>query len=309
MKEHLLNRVSTGTTAKLSTEARQLISESIADNTRLAYKKDITRFLDFGECGFPASPEDVANYIAGCADTHKPSTLERWLVSIGRLHTTKGYDNPCTTETVRSVLKGIRRTKSTKQRRVSPVLIDDLLKIVGAMSDNERNIRDRAIILLGFSGALRRSEIVALSRDSFSFRGNAMIVELAKSKTNQAGAPDIVGIGRAKNPLLCPIMAVQEWLKVNPRDCPFPGINKWGFIEYENICDRTVARIVKKHCQLAGIDEEAVSGHSLRAGYATSAALQGVPIWRIKRQTRHKKIEMLDIYIRDAESLRAGSIL
>ncbi|MEZ5583321.1 MAG: integrase, partial [Candidatus Competibacteraceae bacterium] len=186
------------------------VQAATADNTRRAYQEDLQRFLAWG--GFlPCEPEQLADYLAFHGETHAPATLARWAVSIGRAHTTLGLENPAKTDLVRTVLRGIRHRRGVAQRQVSPTLRDDLLQIVRVLGDSPRDVRDRALLLTGFAGALRRSELVALTTHDVQFGEPGLTLTIRRSKTDQQGQGRSIGIPYARGPV-CPVKALHTWL-------------------------------------------------------------------------------------------------
>ncbi|MFO1432582.1 MAG: hypothetical protein U1F76_21015 [Candidatus Competibacteraceae bacterium] len=166
-----------------------------AANTRLAYQKDLQRFLTWGGV-VPSTPEQVAAYLAAHADSHAPASLGRWLVSLGRAHTTQGLVNPCQSELVRTTLRGIRRQRGMSQRQVAPAVRDEVLLMVGQLGDSLRDCRDRALLLIGFAGALRRSELVALTTADVAFVDHGLTLTVRRSKTDPQGQGRTLGVPR-----------------------------------------------------------------------------------------------------------------
>lgn len=288
---------------------RQYVNAAIADSTRKAYRTDLADFMQWGGA-VPATPETIAAYLADRADSLSPITLARRLVAIGRAHTSQGLDDPTKSDLVRTVLRGIRRTNGVAQRQVVPVLKADLLAMLPQMHGT-KGLRDRALLLLGFAGAFRRSELVALDYTDLQFVNEGLIVYLRKSKTDQEAVGRKIGVphGRTAG---CPVRALREWLghaQITAGPI-FRSVNKGGGIG-SRLSAHAVALIVKQHAQSIGLKAANVSGHSLRAGLATSAAQAGIAAHRIADQTGHRSLEMLRRYIRDGELFvnNAGGIL
>jgi integrase len=280
---------------------KHYLRAALSDATRRAYRSDLRRFLASGGT-LPATPEQVATYLAAHAQTHKPATLARWRVAIGRAHAAKGLPDPTRTELVRTALQGIRRTHGAAQRQATPLLKDDLLAIVAAMGERLQDRRDRALLLLGFAGAFRRSELVALNVDDLEAVAEGLIVSVRRSKGDQHGAGRTVGIPFARG-IDCPVRALRAWLSVADikQGAVFRAVSRHGWILPARLSAHAVALIVKERARAVGLDPTGYSGHSLRSGLATSAAGAGVPVEKIRAQTGHKSAHMLARYIRDGQ--------
>ena len=287
----------------------QYISASIADATRRAYRTDLADYMQWGGA-VPATPETIAAYLADRADTLSPVTLARRLVAIGRAHASQGMPDPTKADLVRVVLRGVKRKNGTAQRQVVPVLKADLLAMLPLMTGT-KGLRDAALLLLGFSAALRRSELVALDYTDLQFVNEGLVVYLRKSKTDQEGEGRKIGVPWGRT-AACPVKAVQRWLEHSQitAGAIIRSVHKSGVIG-DRLSAHAVALIVKSYAQAIGLNPEAVSGHSLRAGLVTSAAQAGIAVHKIQQQTGHHGLEMLHRYIRDANIFEnnAGGIL
>ena len=276
------------------------VSASISDRTKKEYRDDLKRFLDWGGA-IPASPETVASYLSQHAVTHKPATLERWKISLSKAHSTQQLTDPTKSELVKLTLKGIRRTHGTAQRRVNPALKEDILAMVGNIngSDNLKDMRDKALLLIGFAGALRRSELVALNVEDIQENRDGLTVTITRSKTDQEGQGQKIGIPFARGSH-CPVKSFKAWIEAGgiSEGAVFRSVSRHGKVG-DRLHHHSAARIVKNSAKRIGLDPKDFSGHSLRSGLATSAAQAGVPVHRICSQTRHKSTRMLDRYIRD----------
>lgn len=291
---------------------RQYAEASLAVASKRAYANDLAHFLAWGDT-IPTTPGLVARYLAEHGGHLSPFTLGRRLVAIGKAHTSQGFDNPCDTEPVRAVLRGIRRVHGTAQRRVDPLLREDLLAVVDSLPDTTKGKRDRALLLVGFGAALRRSELVALTVEDVRFVPEGVIVRLRRSKTDQEAAGRNVGIpnGRTR---ACPVKALRAWLDhAGITNGPiFRSVAKGGRIQSDAMTAQSVALIVKHHAAAVGLDPDRFSGHSLRAGLITSAAKLGVSAHKLRQQSGHRSETMLARYIRDGElfaSNAAGAVL
>lgn len=281
------------------------VRDSFAENTHRAYKSDLREFERWGG-NIPASAEVVASYLAQRADMLALATLVRHLASISKAHEARGLSNPTRSELVRAVVRGIRRTKNCVQRQAKPLLRDDLLLVLEAMGDSIKDIRDRALLLIGFAGALRRSELVGLNvRDTEHVR-HGIILHVRRSKTDQDGEGQKIGIpfGRTS---WCPVAALDSWLVASEitEGAIFRPVDRHG-IHPDRLSGEAVLLIIRERVAATGLDQTRYSGHSLRAGMATSAAEAGVPTWRIRSQTRHTSDAMLRRYVRAGE-LFAGN--
>jgi integrase len=255
----------------------------------------------------------VARYVADRAQRHKPATLMRRIVGIGRAHARRGLPDPTKSELVRAVLQGVRRERGGPQRRAQPLLPCDLRRMLGQLALDRRGLRDRALVLLGFAAALRRSELVSLDVDDLTFMPEGMTVRVRRSKTDQVGAGRSVAVPLGQGEF-CAVAAVQAWLSgAQLTSGPiFRSVSRAGSVSRERLSDQSVSLIVKALVAAIGLPPAAYSGHSLRAGLVTSAALMGVPAARIQQQTGHQSVAMMSRYVRDArpfEENAAGAVL
>jgi integrase len=289
----------------------QYLSAATSANTRRAYRGDLQDFLNWGGT-VPCSPEVLAAYIAARAETHSPYTISRRVVGIGRAHVSQSLPDPGKTDLVRTVLRGVRRTKGGPQRQATPLLKQDLLSLLPFMRGT-KGIRDRALILLGFAAALRRSELVALDVEALEFVREGLIVNLRRSKTDQEGVGRKIAVPYGRTSA-CPVKAVQVWLEHGQiaAGAVFKSVSKGQVVSTERLTGAAVALIVKGYAKAAGLPSTNVSGHSLRSGLVTSAAQIGVSTHKIQQQTGHRSVEMVAKYIRDAnlfENNAAGLLL
>lgn len=282
--------------------AEDYANAASADNTKLAYAKDIDRFTAWGG-KIPTDAEQVSAYIAEHATTHKPATLSRWIAAISVAHQKAGFDSPTHGIVVRHTLRGVKRKVGTKQRRVEPLTLEMATAIVDKLPDSIAGKRDKAIVLIGFSAAMRRSEVTRLSVSDLTDDVRGMVLDFGKSKTNQEGGHSEVAIPKAKNPKYCPILALKDWMSIAKiSDGPiFRSVNRYGDIGGDALSTQAIANIVKKLVRSIGLDPTNYSGHSLRSGLVTSAVKAKKPLHKIREITRHASDSMLEIYIRDAE--------
>jgi site-specific recombinase XerD len=291
--------------AEVADKARSYAAASRSENTRRAYRADWDHFAAWcdsrGLSSLPADAATVALYVTDMAASFKPSTISRRMVSIARVHKAAGHPSPTTDERVRLVNAGIRRVHGVAPRQVRPVVTEDLRRMVGTCRDDSAGVRDRALLLIGFAAALRRSELVGLHATDVEETHDGLVVTVRRSKTDQEGAGRKIGVPYGSHPATCPVRAWRAWIEAagitgGPL---FRGIDRHRNIAAERLGDRGVALIVKRRAEAAGIDPDTVSGHSLRAGLATSAAAAGVSERAIAATTGHKSMTVLRGYIRD----------
>lgn len=292
-------------------EVSDYLRASLSENSRQAYRSDLNHFLAWGGT-IPARPEIVAQYLADHAGQHAVATLARRLVSIGKAHTTQGMPSPIDTELVRATLRGIRHTHGSAQRQVAPAVKEDVLAMVANL-EGVKGIRDKALLLIGFAGAFRRSELVSLTVADIEQAKQGLIIHLRRSKTDQDGRGRKVAIPFARG-AVCPVLALQRWLEMSGiTDGPiFRPVNRHGVIAEFALSAQAVALVVKERAKAVGLDPERYAGHSLRAGLVTSAAQLGVSSWKIRQQTGHASDAMLSRYIREANIFvdnAAGAVL
>lgn len=300
-KWHLVaaREITVSESEQLPGSVRDYVAAALAENSRRAYQGDLLDFLKWGGT-VPCSPERLAEYISDRAAIHSPHTITRRITGISRAHTSQGLPDPAKSDLVRVVLRGVRRLHGMPQRRATPLLKQDLMALLPLMS-GIKGVRDRALLLLGFSGALRRSEIVALDVLDIKFVSEGLVVQLQRSKTDQAGEGREIAVpwGRTS---ACPVKALRQWLDMAEITSGpiFRSVSKGGQISADRLTAQSVALIVKHYVQVAGLPGIDFSGHSLRAGLVTSAAQAGIATHRIMAQTGHRSVEMLNRYIRAA---------
>ncbi len=296
----------------VSAATQNFVRNSLAEASQRAFRSDLDQFLAWGGT-IPATADVVANYLAAHAATHKPSTLARWIASISKAHKMAGQENPIGSELVRATLQGIRRTYGSEQRRAAPISRAILVAMMEMFIDRPKDVRDKALLLLGFAGAMRRSELVALNFEDAVLVDEGLIITIKRSKTDQFGEGRKIGIPYGR-PTLCPVRAFLEWQsKGGMASGPiFRRIDRHGNIDTDRLSGEAVCQVVRERAGSAGLNPTIYSGHSLRAGLATSAAKAGVPSWKIRSQTRHASDAMLGRYIRDGElwtGNAAGAVL
>jgi len=295
------------------------LQSSKANNTVRAYKSD---FNDFGlfcaQNGFkslPSEPKIVSLYLTHLSIKDiKMSTLKRRLVSIGVIHKLKGHYLDTKHPIIIENIMGIKRRKGSIQKAKKPLLINNLKILINVIDEyNNQDIkkfRDRSIILIGFSGGFRRNEIVSLDYDDLDFVKEGLKINLKRSKTDQFGEGSVKGLPYFDNTQYCPVLSLKKWLEISKINSGslFRRLSKGSKLLESRLTDQTVALLIKKYLKLAGIDSKNYSGHSLRSGFATSAAESGVEERIIMTMTGHKSTQMVRKYIRDANLFKNNAL-
>lgn len=285
----------------LTDEATDLLRHSLSPSTVRALRGDLAHFQTWGG-SVPATPARVCAYIGDQAGQHAVATIQRRVASISKAHEVAGLPNPCRAEIVKATLRGLRRKHGTAQRQAKPLMRDDLLLVLDSLSETLRDQRDRALLLLGFAGGFRRSELVALEWADIEIVRQGLIVTIRRSKTDQEGAGRRIGMphGRTRH---CPVAAVEAWLSASAIESGplFRPITRHGHLAETALTGDAVSVLLRERLAAAGIDPEGYSGHSLRAGFATSAAQAGVSTLKIRAQTGHASDAMLARYVREGE--------
>src|ERR1043166_8111154 len=294
-------------------QVREYIRASKAESTLRGYSADWRDFITWCEshnlCPLPALPGVVASYIAECAGRLKVGSIQRRLNAIAEPHKVVGLESPTSTGMVRNTLKGIRRTIGTAAEQKAAALTEDIRAMIAATDEGLIGLRDRALILLGFAGAFRRSELVSLDVADLDFSRDGLTVTLRRSKTDQEGQGRKVGVPYGANPETCPVRVLQSWLELAgiANGPVFRSINRHGQVQAGGLSPVDVARVVKKLAQRAGLDPAKFAGHSLRAGPATAAAISRAAERSIMNQTGHRSVQMVRRYIRHGSLFRENS--
>jgi site-specific recombinase XerD len=280
-----------------------------ADATRRAYQTDFAIFGTWCSkrkvADLPATAETVAAFLAFEASRSiRPSTIGRRLAAVRYAHRLAGHESPTNAETVRATLRGIRRTMGTAPIRKAPITAEQVRAMAAAAPDTLAGLRDRALILLGFAAALRRSELVALNVEDLEETAGGLCIRIARSKTDQEGQGAVIAI--VPGAVACPIKSIKSWLTAAEiTDGPvFRPIVKGGRVTADRLSDKSAVDIIKCYAQRIGLDAKSVGGHSLRAGFLTSAAARGASIFKMMDVSRHKSVDTLRGYVRDAEKFR-----
>jgi len=282
------------------------IRSSKSANTIRAYKSDFNHFIDFCKKNnfksLPADPKIVSFYITDLSSNSKVSTLKRRLVSISVVHKLKGYYIDIKHPLIIENLMGIQRKKGVFQKSKNPILINELKEIINIINKSKKNeskkARDKALVLIGFSGGFRRSELVNIEFEDLEFTNEGVKIFIKRSKTDQSGEGMIKAIPYFKEKAFCPVVFLKNWLEISK-------VNK-GFIF--NISDKMVAILIKKYLLAAGFDPKKYSGHSLRSGFATTAASFGADEKSIMTMTGHKTTQMVRRYIKESNLFKNNAL-
>ena len=313
-----MNDITTDINA-LKEETLLNLKSSKANNTVRAYKSDFKDFSFFcaknGFKSIPSEPNIVSLYLTYLSTKDaKISTLKRRLVSIGVIHKLKGHYLDTKHPSIIENLMGIKRRKGSIQKGKKPILINSLKEIINVIDqhikEEIKKLRDRSIILIGFSGGFRRNEIVSLDYEDLDFVNEGLKITIKKSKTDQFGQGSIKALPYFDNKQYCPVVSLKNWLNISKiKSGPiFRRFSKGSKISVNRLTDQTVALIIKKYLNLAGIDSKNYSGHSLRSGFATSAAESGVEERNIMAMTGHKSSEMVRRYIKEANLFKNNAL-
>ena len=295
------------------------LKNSKASNTVRAYKSD---FNDFGlfcaKNGFkslPSEPKIVSLYLTHLSTKDaKMSTLKRRLVSIGVIHRLKGHYLDTKHPSIIENIMGIKRRKGSIQKGKKPILINHLRQIIKVIDEQDKEpikkLRDRSIILIGFSGGFRRNEIVSLDYDDLDFVTEGLKINLKRSKTDQYGEGSVKGLPYFDSSKYCPVVTIKNWIETSKIDSGplFRRFTKGSNLSNNRLTDQSVALIIKNYLQLAGIDSKNYSGHSLRSGFATTAAESGAEERTIMAMTGHKSPEMVRRYIKEANLFKNNAL-
>ncbi len=303
--------------------ARAYARAAKAPSTLRAYRADWRDFTLWcegrGTQALPATPETVALYLADRAETHRPATLARRLAAIAKTHAAAGHPSPASLShlAVGETLKGIRRTHGVAQQAKLPLVTADIQKLLAHLPGEGGGgkgalaaARDRALLLLGYAGAFRRSELAALRVGDLLWVEEGLAVRIARSKTDQKGEGRKVALPCGQHPASCPVRALEAWLTSAGIDraaaqAPlFRAVDRHGRLLAAALHPNSVGEIVKRALRRAGYPDEAYGGHSLRAGFATQAARSGASAFAIMRQTGHRSVATVARYVREAELFR-----
>ena len=295
------------------------LKSSKSANTLRAYKSDFKDFSIFcikhGLQSLPSNPNTVSIYLTSLSKSEaKMSTLRRRLVSIGVVHKLKGHYLDTKHPIIIENLLGIKRVKGSIQRGKKPILIKHLNKLIKVINNDIypkiKKLRDKAIILIGFSGGFRRSEITSLDYEDIEFVEEGLKILVRRSKTDQFGEGHLKGIPYFVNSPLCPVKSLNEWINISKINSGaiFRKFNKGFGLSTMRLSDQSVALLIKNYLNLAGIDSKNYSGHSLRSGFATATAEAGADERSIMAMTGHKNSQMVRRYIKEANLFKNNAL-
>ena len=295
------------------------LQNSKANNTVRAYKSDFNDFelfcLQNGFKSLPSEPKIVSLYLTHLSTKDaKMSTLKRRLVSIGVIHKIKGHYLDTKHPAIIENILGIKRRKGSIQKSKKPILIRHLKEIINVIDqlnkDEIKKFRDRSIILIGFSGGFRRNEIVSLDYDDLDFVPEGLKINVKRSKTDQFGEGFTKALPYFDSTKYCPVVSLKKWIEISKINSGplFRRFVKGSKLSENRLTDQTVALLIKEYLNLAGIDNKNYSGHSLRSGFATTAAESGVEERSIMAMTGHKSTEMVRRYIKEANLFKNNAL-
>lgn len=291
---------------ELQEEAKKHLANSKAENTKRAYQMDWAQYSEWCErSGFqdlPATPETLVYYITFLGKTLKASSIKRKMTAISQRHETAGFPSPTKTALVKGVWEGLQRAVGVKEEGKDALWLDELRQIIQEISlDKIIGVRNRALLVIGWAGALRRSELVSLNIEDISITRDGLILHLNRSKTDQKGEGQTIGLPYGSNPLTCPVRSLEDWLLATGlSEGPlFRRINRHGNV-LGRLTPQSVRLIVKNCCKKLGLDPGKYGAHSLRSGFCSTAAKAGKAEHQIMKQTRHKRSDSLQRYIKKA---------
>ena len=289
----------------LELETIKNLKNSKAHNTLRAYQADFNDFSNFCKTNnfssLPTDPKIVALYLTHLSSSCKFSTLKRRLASIKVIHKLKGNYIDIKHPIISENLMGIKRKLGVKQMSKKPILLNDLKLIIQAIDDEKnefKKIQNKALILIGFAGGFRRSELVSIEYDDVDFVNEGVKIIIKKSNTDQIGIGMTKAIPYFKNTKFCPVVSLKEWIN-------YAKINSGRIFK---ISDKTVALIIKKYALISGLDHSKYAGHSLRSGFATSTAETGADERSIMAMTGHKTTQMVRRYIQEANLFKNNAL-
>ncbi|MBC9785553.1 tyrosine-type recombinase/integrase [Heliobacterium chlorum] len=298
----------------LPEEIQRVRQAARSQQTIKSYQADWRHFSTWcrqsSQCALPASSETVEAYLVAMAQNgYKYSTISRRLSAISKAHEIEGKDSPTHSLIVRTALQGIARLHGSAQRGKSPITVTHLREMMGHIPLTLQGHRDRALLLLGFAGAFRRSELVQLNVADLQFVAEGIRVNLRRSKTDPLGGGFIKGIPNGDHENTCPVRAVRQWMeRAGINEGPlFRPVTRHDTLRQTRLSDASVALIVKRYAQQVGLEVSQFSGHSLRAGLATAAASAGVEERLIMNQTGHRSVKMVRHYIREGSLFRQNA--
>jgi site-specific recombinase XerD len=286
----------------------------LAPATLAAYRSDWRAFTSWchahGHQPLPAAPESVVAWLTHQAPAgYAAATLQRRLATISRTHRRHGHPVPTDHPAVTTTWLRLRRELGVAQRKVAPITLELLRTLIATCPSTAAGDRDHALLVIGFAGALRRSELAQLRRGDIEHTPAGLIVTIRRSKGDQHGAGQRLGLPNGSHHDTCPTRALTAWTRHLPTDghALFRAVDRHGNIANRHLTGRAIAELIKRRVATAGLDPDRYSGHSLRAGFATSAAAAGATEIAIARQTRHRSMDVLRGYIREGDLFRTNA--
>ena len=303
---------------KLHEDTLSNLKNSKANNTLRAYKSDFRDFEIFcikhGFNSIPTNPKVISLYLTHLSSSSKISTLRRRLVSIGVIHKLKGHYLDTKHPIIIENLMGIKRKKGSIQSGKKPILINHLKQIINVINEQKideiKKLRNKTLILIGFSGGFRRTELISIDYEDIDFVDEGVKITLRKSKTDQFGEGMIKGIPYFSNEKYCPVKNLREWIKISKikTGAIFRRFAKGSILTNNRLTDQSVVLIIKDCLRLGGIENQNFSGHSLRSGFATVAAESGADERSIMAMTGHKTTQMVRRYIKEANLFKNNAL-
>ena len=294
------------------------LKSSKANNTLRAYKSDFKDFGAFcvkhGLNSLPTEPKTVSLYLTHLSKNSKISTLRRRLVSISMVHKLKGHYLDTKHPIIVENLMGIKRVKGSIQIGKKPILINHLKTIINVIDEQKieevKKLRDKSIILVGFGGGFRRTELISINYEDLDFVSEGVKITIKRSKTDQFGEGMIKGLPYFNNKIYCPVINLKKWLEISKiKSGPiFKRFAKGSILTEKRLTDQSVVLLIKEYLNLAGIDNKNFAGHSLRSGFATVAAESGADERSIMAMTGHKTTQMVRRYIREANIFKNNAL-
>lgn len=288
----------------LVAKAKEYATRSKAESTLRAYDSSWRAFTAW--CRernlqpLPASPAVVASYVAHLGETLRPQTVKRHMAGIAQAHKLAGVETPTQHEAVRLTLQGLIRMKGLTVQPKKALRIEHLKLMVGPPRSDRVEIRDSAILLLGFATGMRRSELVGLNVEDLSFEPEGIAIDIRKSKTDQQGRGRKVAVPLGHGEDTCPVRAVRQWIEAGQVETGplFTRLDP-ASVPGQGLTGRSIALIIKKRATRAGLDPQVFAGHSLRRGFATEAVRAGASESDVARSTGHRSLATLRRYVEE----------
>lgn len=289
----------------LDEQAKNYAQQALSISTRKFYRIDFCIFSNWcaslGLTSLPATPDTIVRFLSAQAHTIKPATLARRLAAIRMMHETVGFTTPTQHKAVKTVLRGIKREKGIAQSKKAPATAEKIESMISHCPNTLIGLRDKALLLLGFAGAFRRSELIALTINDIERTSEGIKVIIRKSKTDQEGQGQLIAILNGTR--LRVVDSLINWLNAARIEDGFlfRQIKKGGAVQSTALTDRSVAIIIKHYAKKAGLPAKDYSGHSLRSGFITSCATAGADLFKLMEISRHKKPETVIGYVRESK--------